>query len=135
MLEGEATDPELYDFGFRSYAADLGAFASLDSVAGSAADPRSLNRFLYAHANPTTLVDPDGHLAFMLLVPFIVGATLGAGTDAAIQQVTTGSVDWGQVAVSGAIGSVSDRAAWPSPGEPVGPVPIARGQLMLRPDG
>jgi hypothetical protein len=40
MLEGEATDPELYEFGFRSYAADLGAFASLDSVAGSAGDPR-----------------------------------------------------------------------------------------------
>jgi RHS repeat-associated protein len=63
MLEGEASDAELYDFGFRSYAADLGAFASLDSVKGGATDVISLNRFLYANANPTTLIDPTGHCA------------------------------------------------------------------------
>jgi hypothetical protein len=28
---------------------------------GSAQDPRSMNRFLYAHANPATLIDPTGH--------------------------------------------------------------------------
>ncbi len=28
---------------------------------GSAQDPASLNRFLYAAANPATLIDPDGH--------------------------------------------------------------------------
>jgi RHS repeat-associated protein len=52
---------ELYDFGFRSYAPGLGAFTSLDDVTGSAQNPLSLNRFLYAAANPETLVDPDGH--------------------------------------------------------------------------
>jgi RHS repeat-associated protein len=61
MVEGEPGDAELYDFGFRSYAADTGSFASLDDYAGGAQDPITLNRFLYAHANPATLIDPDGH--------------------------------------------------------------------------
>ncbi len=28
---------------------------------GSVQNPLSLNRFLYAEANPTTLIDPSGH--------------------------------------------------------------------------
>jgi RHS repeat-associated protein len=55
--------PSLYDFGFREYAPALGAFTSLDDLVGSAQDPAALNRFLYAHANPATLIDPDGHVA------------------------------------------------------------------------
>ena len=55
----------LYDLGARFYAPSLGAFTSLDSVAGSAADPLSMNRFLYAEANPATLVDPTGHNAIV----------------------------------------------------------------------
>jgi hypothetical protein len=38
-------------------------FTSLDTFAGSAQDPLSMNRFLYAEANPATLVDPTGHRA------------------------------------------------------------------------
>ena len=53
----------LYDLGARFYAPSLGAFTSLDTMAGSAADPLSMNRFLYAEANPATLVDPTGHCA------------------------------------------------------------------------
>ena len=56
---GAGTD--LYDFGARSYDPSLGAFTSFDSVAGSAQNPLTLNRYLYASANPATLVDPDGH--------------------------------------------------------------------------
>jgi RHS repeat-associated protein len=51
----------LYEFSARDYAPNLGIFTSLDSVLGSAAAPRSLNRFLYALANPATLIDPTGH--------------------------------------------------------------------------
>ena len=36
-------------------------FTSLDTVAGAAQHPLSMNRFLYAEANPATLVDPSGH--------------------------------------------------------------------------
>lgn len=51
----------LYDAGARFYDPNLGAFTQLDSYAGSAHDPLSLNRYLYAHANPTTLIDPTEH--------------------------------------------------------------------------
>lgn len=61
LLEQGAGAPDLYDFGFRSYQPSLGAFTSIDDVAGSAQNPLSLNRFLYAAANPETLIDPDGH--------------------------------------------------------------------------
>ena len=52
-----------YDFGARAYVPDLGTFTSLDSLAGSAQNPLTLNRYLYAGANPVTMVDPDGHCA------------------------------------------------------------------------
>jgi hypothetical protein len=47
----------------RDYSPHLGTFTQQDSYQGSAANPASMNRFLYAHANPTTLIDPDGHRA------------------------------------------------------------------------
>lgn len=53
----------LYDMSARSYSPGIGAFTSLDSVMGSAQDPLSMNRFLYAEGDPTTLVDPSGHMA------------------------------------------------------------------------
>ncbi len=56
---GAGTD--LYDFGARAYDPDLGDFTSFDTVSGSALNPLTLNRYLYASANPETLVDPDGH--------------------------------------------------------------------------
>ena len=53
----------LYDAGARFYAPGLGTFTQLDSVAGKAQNPLSMNRFLYAEANPATLTDPTGHAA------------------------------------------------------------------------
>jgi RHS repeat-associated protein len=64
MLESDiGSGTDLYDFGARSYDPSLGAFTSFDSVSGSAQNPLTLNRYLYASANPATLVDPDGHKA------------------------------------------------------------------------
>jgi RHS repeat-associated protein len=54
-------DEALYDFGARLYRPSAAAFTQLDTYAGKAVNPLSMNRFLYAHANPVTLVDPDGH--------------------------------------------------------------------------
>ncbi|MGD0019969.1 MAG: RHS repeat-associated core domain-containing protein [Candidatus Limnocylindrales bacterium] len=61
ILESSSGSTDLYDFSARSYDPSLGAFTSFDSVSGSAQNPLTLNRFLYADANPATLVDPDGH--------------------------------------------------------------------------
>jgi RHS repeat-associated protein len=63
ILQSTSGQTDLYDFGARSYDPSLGAFTSFDSVAGSAQNPITLNRYLYALGNPETLVDPDGHLA------------------------------------------------------------------------
>jgi RHS repeat-associated protein len=61
LLPGMAD--QVHDMAARDYVPGLGVFTSLDSVQGSAADPFTLNRYLYALANPATLVDPDGHRA------------------------------------------------------------------------
>jgi RHS repeat-associated protein len=59
-ISPDAANP-LYEFSARFYAPVLGAFTQLDSYAGSAANVLSLNRYLYAAANPWTLIDPTGH--------------------------------------------------------------------------
>jgi RHS repeat-associated protein len=51
----------LYDMSARFYSPGIGAFTQLDTVAGSAQNPLSMNRFLYAEANPATMIDPTGH--------------------------------------------------------------------------
>jgi RHS repeat-associated protein len=60
-LDLSATSDSLYDMAARFYAPGSGAFTQVDSVTGSAQDPLSMNRFLYAEANPTTFIDPTGH--------------------------------------------------------------------------
>ena len=59
-VAGTGSDP-LYAMGARLYAPHLGAFTSFDTYAGEAQDPASMNRYLYAYANPATLIDPTGH--------------------------------------------------------------------------
>jgi RHS repeat-associated protein len=63
IRESASSATDLYDFGARSYDPSLGAFTSFDSVSGSALNPLSLNRYLYALANPASLIDPSGHSA------------------------------------------------------------------------
>jgi RHS repeat-associated protein len=63
LLESTPANRDLYDFGARSYAPDLGVFTQLDTYGGSALNPLSMNRYLYANANPATLIDPTGHVA------------------------------------------------------------------------
>jgi len=50
----------LYEFSARFYSPGLGTFTQLDTLQGQALDPLSLNRYLYAAANPATLIDPTG---------------------------------------------------------------------------
>jgi RHS repeat-associated protein len=59
-LTANPADP-LYEFSARYYLPATGAFSQLDSYPGSVGDPLSLHRYLYAAANPWTLIDPTGH--------------------------------------------------------------------------
>ncbi len=61
LLVNPAGASDLYSDGARFYAPGLGAFTQLDSSQGSALNPLSLNRFLYAASDPETLIDPSGH--------------------------------------------------------------------------
>ena len=61
LLVSPAGASDLYADGARFYAPGLGVFTQLDTDQGSALNPLSLNRFLYAAANPETMIDPSGH--------------------------------------------------------------------------
>jgi len=85
MTESAPGTDALYDFGARSYNPALGAFTSLDSVHGSAQNSALLNGYLYADANPATLVDPDGHAVRLI----------DYGTDTRTSLAARGiNVDW-----------------------------------------
>jgi RHS repeat-associated protein len=46
----------------RYYSSAQGKFVSADSVAGSTANPQSLNLYVYGYQNPLKFIDPTGHL-------------------------------------------------------------------------
>ncbi len=54
----------LYYFKARYYDPELGVFLTEDAAAGDTKNPPSLHRYLYAYANPTVYVDPDGNAAY-----------------------------------------------------------------------
>ena len=60
-LDISPTSDPLYANGARLYSPSIGTFTQLDTVSGKATNPLSMNRFLYAEANPATLTDPSGH--------------------------------------------------------------------------
>jgi len=59
---GPAEDPDLYYAQQRYYNAATGRFVSEDPLWGTPETPLSLHRYLYAYANPTVYVDPDGRM-------------------------------------------------------------------------
>ena len=59
---GPAEAPDLYYAQQRWYNAATGRFISEDPVWGEPKRPLSLHRYLYAYANPTVFVDPDGRM-------------------------------------------------------------------------
>jgi RHS repeat-associated protein len=103
LLESSGSDPALYDFGFRSYDPGLGAFTSLDNVAGEALNPVTFNRFLYAEANPETISDPTGHGPECASFPPL-GEVVCEGGEAV--------ASYGQVAVTGAVGLAATLLGW-----------------------
>jgi len=75
----------LYYFGSRYYDPKISRFVSPDSVVAFTIVPPALNRYSYALNNPATLVDPDGHFAFLaIFIGMAIGAAVG-GVAAVIQ--------------------------------------------------
>lgn len=138
-------DP-LYAMGARYYAPSIGAFTQADTYAGSAANPASMNRFLYAEANPATLIDPTGHRRTRLLsgrwrrhlprAPDREGRPARAGPESAARHQAAWGRSVRQLTLAGLDGPALHRQAHPLPGaDPAGHrahVLPARGQQVAR---
>ncbi len=68
LLDLSPSSAPLYEMNARDYSPGSGTFTSLDTVMGSAMDPLTMNRYLYAEANPTTLIDPSGHCSLDMMI-------------------------------------------------------------------
>ena len=80
-----------------------------DSIIPDLSNPQSWNRYSYVYNSPIIKNDPTGHCPFCIAA--VVGGLIGAGVDLYNQyQEGDGSfenVNWGEVAVAGAIGAVA----------------------------
>ena len=114
-------------FGARWYDPSIGRFMGVDPQVYQEEELHSFNRYGYANNNPYKFVDPDGKAVWLIvLVPLGWmggGAVVSGGTDAAIQQATTGTVQWG------GIGGVLDAAG---DGVLLGPAFGAAGTVRAR---
>lgn len=82
--------------GARYYDPSIGRFISADPFPGFADVPASLNKYLYAHGNPTVYVDPDGRLAIVpILLAGALGAEIGFFADLIVQEIEHGATDIG----------------------------------------
>jgi RHS repeat-associated protein len=62
LYTGQQWDGDLgmYYLRARYYKTETGRFWTMDSYEGASSDPLSLHKYLYCHANPITLYDPNG---------------------------------------------------------------------------
>jgi RHS repeat-associated protein len=74
LFSGEQFDPDLGSYYLRAryYNQARGRFVSVDPFAGTLADPMSLHRYLYAHADPVNNTDPTGQTTLQDLAGAVV---------------------------------------------------------------
>jgi len=110
------TETGFYFLKTRYYDPEIGRFMTIDDL--SYLDPDSingLNLYAYCRNNPVMCVDPNGHLAIsiglLMLIGFVVGAAIGAGSSAIGQFVGNGftfeGFNWGQFALDTFLGGIS----------------------------
>ncbi len=114
---GQYADAEtgLQYFGARYYSGRQGRFISQDPYQGDDGDPASLNRFGYAHANPTGYIDEDGHSATLvggaLGFAWGVGQAIGGAANSLYHERRASLTEMGAVILQNTIGGLETGAS------------------------
>ncbi|HCR54014.1 MAG TPA: hypothetical protein DIW27_06325 [Cytophagales bacterium] len=87
----------------------LNHFIQPDTIIPDQSNPQARNRYSYVYNRPVNLSDPTGHCPFCIAAA--VGGLIGAGVNLYTQYQEGGrsfeNVNWGEVAVAGAVGAVA----------------------------
>ena len=74
----------------RYYDADTGRFLSQDAWQGDNNIPPSLHKYLYAYANPTTYVDPDGNIVMLPILAYLAYTSAQTAVDVGVDRGIAG---------------------------------------------
>ncbi len=110
----ELDSSNLYYYGARYYDSNnLLSFIQPDQNIPNIYNPQDLNRYSYVRNNPYKYVDPSGESPTLITagIGAAIGGLIGGGISAATQYYQTGTVNWGSVGKSAAIGAVSGGVA------------------------
>ncbi|NJS37387.1 MAG: RHS repeat-associated core domain-containing protein [Brachymonas sp.] len=81
-------DTGLYYAGARDYDPLMGSFNAMDPVFGNTQQPITFNKYLYANANPTVYIDPDGRCGVFAYALPMAGGNLACNLfDGALNRV------------------------------------------------
>lgn len=106
-LWGILTDPEteLQYMRYRWYSPQLKRFLSKDAHVGDISYPASLNRYVYAGANPVSFNDPTGEIFNLIAgaVGAVVGGVVGVVVNVTVKAVTGQKITAGDI-IGGFVG-------------------------------
>lgn len=111
LFTGREFDSEtgLYYYRARYYDQTTGRFLSQDPI-GFAGEDTNLYRYVFN--NPLSYTDPTGEFFF---IPILIGIGVGALSDVGLQLLFNGGkvgcINWGDVAISGALGGIFGGAS------------------------
>ena len=103
-------ETELYYLQSRYYDPEICRFINADVYPSTGQGLTGNNMFSYCGNNPTSRKD-DGGKFWNIVIGAAVGAVVSAVTTAIDTYTTTGSIDWGKVGISAAVGAVSGGVA------------------------
>ena len=103
-------ETQLYYLQSRYYDPGMGRFINADNYPTTGQGLTGNNMFAYCGNNPVSREDDGGEL-WNVIIGAAVGAVVSAVTTAIDSYASTGSVDWGKVGISAAVGAVSGGVA------------------------
>ena len=118
LFAGEQFDAELgwYYNRARYLSTDVGRFTSMDTFQGFQREPETLNKYVYANANPIMVIDPSGRVGIMTVSVAAIGVGSAAYSGFRIgTHISEGNIGAAfaeaSVAVFGAAAVVDNNAA------------------------